>query len=220
MALSYRQWFNENMGHMVGSTNIQHVQQQWRAYQKRNKPAPTPVARAAAPAPVAAPASAAALDLQGSQDAFIKSQNAMIDRNAERGAEQGLSNMISSGLSGTTAVGGMNAAVAETAGLQKANVAAGAQRQTDQLRLGYSQLASSDYNQGQNRAQGASQFTAGQAQQASQFQQNQQFAQQQAAYKRQQFQQDLRFKQQQATAPAGTSASAAAGQLMQRPVVG
>lgn len=89
--------------------------------------------------------------LQGTQKGFLDAQNMMIDRNADRAGEQGLSDMISSGLAGTTAVGGMRAAVAESAGMQKADIASRAQMQTDQLALQYASLASQNMNQAANR---------------------------------------------------------------------
>lgn len=89
--------------------------------------------------------------LQGTQKTFLDTQNKMIDRNADRAGEQGLSDMISSGLAGTTAVGGMRAAVGESAGFQKADLASRAQMQTDQLALQYATLASQNLNAASNR---------------------------------------------------------------------
>ena len=89
--------------------------------------------------------------LQGTQKSFLNTQNKMIDRTTQRGKEQGRSDMISSGLAGTTAVGGMNAAVAESAGMQKADLASRAQMQTDQLSLQYAALAQQAFDSMANR---------------------------------------------------------------------
>jgi len=106
-----------------------------------------PVTPAASPAPATSPAAtpgASAADLaklKANQDAYVEAQSANIDVDAQRGFQQGMSNLIGSGLAGTTVVGGMQAGVTEQATRAKADVAAGAQRTTDQLTFNYANLA-------------------------------------------------------------------------------
>jgi len=83
----------------------------------------------------------ASADLMKNQEAFIAARSADIDRDTQRGFQQGMSNMIASGLSGTTAVGGMQTGLTEAAVRAKAGVAADAQNRTDQLQMGYAGLA-------------------------------------------------------------------------------
>ena len=90
-------------------------------------------------------------ELMKSQEDFIAASNADIDRDTQRGLQQGMSNMISSGLSGTTAVGGMQTGLTEAAVRAKAGVAAEAQNTTNQLQLGYSQLAQQASESAANR---------------------------------------------------------------------
>jgi len=86
-----------------------------------------------------------------SQEDFIAARSADIDRDTQRGFQQGMSNMMASGLSGTTAVGGMQTGLTEAAVRAKAGVAAEAQQRTDQLQLGYGQLAQQAFEGAANR---------------------------------------------------------------------
>ncbi len=188
MPLSYSQWFNQNMGHMVGSKNIGHVQQQWRAYQKRNAPKPPP-APAPPPPPAPAPAPAPAGGVPGSgidmdkirqmlvsnQDQFLKDQNAMIDRGANKAVEQGASNLIGSGLAGTSVVGGMTAGVQRNATQAKSNLASRTQMNTDDLLLRYMQLGQGASEGAANRAFQSSENAANRGFQSSQNTANQAF---------------------------------------------
>jgi len=91
--------------------------------------------------PAASNLGGASADLMKNQEAFIAARSADIDRDTQRGFQQGMSNMIASGLSGTTAVGGMQTGLTEAAVRAKAGVAADAQNRTDQLQMGYAGLA-------------------------------------------------------------------------------
>jgi hypothetical protein len=85
-------------------------------------------AKAAAPvAATAAPGISSAASSMATGD-WVKGQNANIDRQSEQNLAQGMSNMIGSGLAGTTAVGGMTAGVGEWAARAKGDVAGEAQR--------------------------------------------------------------------------------------------
>ena len=64
--------------------------------------------------------------------------------------------MIGSGLAGTTVMGGMQAGVTEAATRAKANVAAGARQQTNQLGFQYANLAQAASEGALNRAAGVS----------------------------------------------------------------
>lgn len=90
--------------------------------------------------------------LKSSQDAFVSARSADIDRDVERGMSAGMSNMIASGLAGTTAVGGMQAGLTEAATRAKANVAAGAQQRTDDLKFRYASLVQGAQEAAANRA--------------------------------------------------------------------
>jgi len=115
---------------------------------RRNQPG----ARKKVPTPAPGSAAAVPANLQAGQDAYVSAQNANIDVDAKRGFQQGLSNLIGSGLAGTTVVGGMQAGVTEQATRAKAGVAADAQRTTDQLAFNYANLAQQAEESQANRA--------------------------------------------------------------------
>lgn len=109
----------------------------------------------AAPAAPAAPAidmDAIRSKLKGQEEEFIAAQTANIDRDAERNLAQGMSNMIGSGLAGTTVVGGMQAGVQEVATRAKGDVAARASAQTEQLAAQYANLQQAASEAAANRA--------------------------------------------------------------------
>ena len=115
--------------------------------------ASAPAKPAAAPAPAAQAAAGvdrSALDAASAE--WVKGQHADIDRGAEQNLAKGMSNMIGSGLAGTTAVGGMTAAVGEAATRAKTNVSGQAKMQTEGLALQYAGLAQGASEGAANRA--------------------------------------------------------------------
>jgi len=81
--------------------------------------------------------------LQGASDKWVAGQNANIDRQGEQSLAQGMSNMIGSGLAGTTVVGGMTAGVGESVTRAKGDVAGQAAQRLEDQTLQYAGLAQS-----------------------------------------------------------------------------
>ena len=125
----------------------------------RRAPAAAPAAAAAAPA-AAAPNFDA---LDAASDKWVEGQNADIDRQKEQGLASGMSNMISSGLAGTTVVGGMTAGVNEAATRAKTNVAGQAATRKEGLKLQYANLSQAAADSAANRALSASEGAANRA---------------------------------------------------------
>jgi len=119
--------------------------------------------KSAATAATAAPAAVDRSALDAASAKWVEGQNADIDKGAERSLSQGMSNMIGSGLAGTTAVGGMTASVGESATRAKGVVAGESAARTEGLALQYAGLAQGASESALNRQFQASEGAANRA---------------------------------------------------------
>ncbi|HDZ37969.1 MAG TPA: hypothetical protein ENH62_06755 [Marinobacter sp.] len=75
--------------------------------------------------------------LMGSQQQFLDTQGGIIDTQANKAVEQGVSNIIGSGLSGTSVAGGLTAGIQNQATQAKTGLASSTQLDTNRLLLQY-----------------------------------------------------------------------------------
>jgi len=121
-------------------------------------------AREAPAAPTAAaPKKADRSALDAASAKWVEGQKADIDVGAERSLSQGMSNMIGSGLAGSTAVGGMTAGVGEAATRAKTAVEGEAAMRTEGLALQYAGLGQAASESALNRQFQASEGAASRA---------------------------------------------------------
>jgi len=137
--------------------------------EKNSKPAMA--SSASSPAPTTSPVN---IDmnkirarLKGVEDQYVAQQGANIDRDASRNLSQGMSNMIGSGLAGSTVVGGMQAGVQEVATRAKGDVASQAANRTEGLMAQYTNMAQAAQEAAANRRFQAEQNAANRAAQMS-----------------------------------------------------
>ncbi len=78
--------------------------------------------------------------LQGSQQTFLDTQGKIIDTQANKAVEQGVSNIIGSGLSGTSVAGGLTAGIQNQATTAKTDLASRTQLGTDRSLLQFLSL--------------------------------------------------------------------------------
>jgi len=141
-------YFNEESGRGI-STSARFaggVASGWKSYssikafnESRQKKASS--VPSAAPAPAGPDLDAIRKRLMGSQEEALASGTKGINRQAFQSSQQGMSDLISKGMSGTTAVGGMEAGIAEGAAGAKTELASNLQARTDDMMFKYTSLA-------------------------------------------------------------------------------